>query len=232
MEKKNFTLIELLVVIAIIAILAAMLLPALSNARNRARQTQCLNNLKQLGLASWQYSLDFDGNAPLHSDNVATGSIRWYDRLCPYLGFQDEVKRNTCVEPDTKGTTNMLRKPFRCPFETRSRATQEFYHYGFNYYHTGAGLTAVPPSSTTQLGRVKRPTERCLIADGQNRTTSDEGITISERDITDYPFLRHSPEMGRNVVFLDGHTKYMAKREFPTDKKHYFWGIATTWNGE
>jgi prepilin-type N-terminal cleavage/methylation domain-containing protein/prepilin-type processing-associated H-X9-DG protein len=67
MKRKGFTLIELLVVIAIISILAAMLLPSLSRAREQARRTSCKNNLKQLGLALIMYSNDYMGSFPTAS---------------------------------------------------------------------------------------------------------------------------------------------------------------------
>jgi len=66
MKKSFFTLIELLVVIAIIAILAAMLLPALSAARERARSASCMNKLKQIGLAYFMYAGDNDSNVPTY----------------------------------------------------------------------------------------------------------------------------------------------------------------------
>jgi len=73
MKRKGFTLIELLVVIAVIAILAAMLLPVLSQAREKARQTVCMNNLKQLGLATHMYAQDFDGYLPPGNGIVNNG---------------------------------------------------------------------------------------------------------------------------------------------------------------
>ena len=82
--KKNFTLIELLVVIAIIAILAAMLMPALQQARERGRAISCTSNLKQIGTAALRYGDDNDGYF-LHYQGLSS----WYsamNRLSAYLG--------------------------------------------------------------------------------------------------------------------------------------------------
>jgi len=88
-KRKGFTLIELLVVIAIIAILAAILFPVFAKARDKAYQTSCLNNEKQIGLAILQYAQDYDGTFPpsyyyLNGATSAGGYMHWSGMVMPY----------------------------------------------------------------------------------------------------------------------------------------------------
>ena len=97
----GFTLIELLVVIAIIAILAAILFPVFAKVREKARQTTCLSNQKQIGLAIVQYTQDNDEYFPLSNLQALNGQVGWANLIAPYV---KEVRAYHC--PDFSGAVD------------------------------------------------------------------------------------------------------------------------------
>lgn len=101
--RRGFTLIELLVVVSIIAILAALLIPAISMARQSAIKVQCLSNLRQMGMASQGYAMDNDGFVQSFSQTNSNGKEKlWFVLLAPYASEQDvnwdpSVNRNSVI---------------------------------------------------------------------------------------------------------------------------------------
>ncbi len=158
MKKRAFTLIELLVVIAIIAILAAMLLPALNQARDRARGIKCVSNLKQLTGAILSYAGDFDDYLPgawQAGQGFAPDSCVgwWYSCVIPYIG----------LSKDNSATRKNKNTVLQCSSDRREAVAGV--SYGMNGFIAATLPATVSGYSRRKLGMAKKSSRTMILID-------------------------------------------------------------------
>jgi prepilin-type N-terminal cleavage/methylation domain-containing protein/prepilin-type processing-associated H-X9-DG protein len=202
-QVKGFTLIELLVVIAIISILAAILFPVFARARENARRTSCMSNLKQLGLGMMQYTQDYDEHFPIYrAASAITATIRpigWADIMQPYVKSEQILQ---------------------CPSESGGPSgdpvSGDYTDYAYNLYIGGYNSDSSHPGSQDSglsQGALTQPTLTILLTD-YTAGTSDRwtcGQTGSVCATTGMASIyagsiRHLD--GANLAFADGHVKW------------------------
>jgi prepilin-type N-terminal cleavage/methylation domain-containing protein/prepilin-type processing-associated H-X9-DG protein len=182
--RRGFTLIELLVVIAIIAILAAILFPVFARAREKARSSACLSNVKQISLGIQMYVQDYDELLPPYRQG--SSSIYWQHMVTPYLK-NDQI--------------------LKCPSRLHNTSAV---HYGYNYDIDMWSLAVIDaPSETCWINDSRNNlSHHPPMAD---TTTFD--LFLQGMNIDQSPRVAQAPHNdGLNLGFVDGHSKWIAAR--------------------
>jgi prepilin-type N-terminal cleavage/methylation domain-containing protein len=210
MKKRTaFTLIELLVVIAIIAILAAILFPVFAQAREKARQSTCLSNFKQIGLGTMMYLQDWDETYPSNRLYQYPGGgecegkgrlVTWKHATQPYVKNVDIYRcpsnpRNKLPD-ETEGT------------DVASGGALQVYPISYAYNGTVLWTAAGPNQPVLRQAAVPEPARYIMLIESKARC-SDMGIWGFNADWglrTDHGFYVH-PTKRMQALYLDGHAK-------------------------
>lgn len=228
-HENGFTLIELLVVISIIALLIAILLPALGAARRSARNAQCLGRMSNMAVALYAYPVDnkdflpraFGGNLNQAMDDGGVGDGLYYtDYLEQYMTLTDDVTQDfyVCPESTLDPGINQKQLSYSCNVQVMGnrqrrdqfvksarlafvRRTTEVLAIGDTAQNSGAG-TSGPNFSGSKMGPFFNPNDRDVPI-GITEAENEDGIPANG-----YTFrYRHSSNQTGNAAFIDGHAE-------------------------
>lgn len=230
MRKTAFTLVELLVVIGIIAVLIAMLLPALNKARQASMSVACQSNLKQVGMAFAMYYGDNHGYLPSWDNGTPMGSMPrfWFEKIDKYL-ISNQQANWSAKSP-----------VWVCPEVPDPGFGWRDISYGYNsilgYYNETTGTKTTNRIKITYL---RHATDKIVVADGQGvstptgvqyRSLIDSGNGYSARYL---PAARHNGDKMTSILFADGHVESLNRSDVVspfygapwTGKLSYYWRV-------